>query len=113
VQAFLPAMQQNDFGRVIVISSPTATKPKAKSGPYAVGKAAQDTLMMTLAAELEGTGVTANVIQVHSIDTENKRAADPEKYARWTTPEEIAAAIEYLISEAGGRVNGARLPLFS
>ena len=112
VQAFLPNLQENGFGRVIVISSPTATQPKAKSGPYGVGKAAQEALIMTLAAELKNTGVTANVIQVHSIDTDHLRAADPVKYARWTTPEEIVEAIQYLISEEGGRLNGARLPLF-
>jgi NAD(P)-dependent dehydrogenase (short-subunit alcohol dehydrogenase family) len=30
----------------------------------------------------------------------------------WTTPEEIEATIEYLCSNEGGVVNGARLPLF-
>lgn len=112
VRAFLPQMLEHHAGRVIVVSSPTATQPRAKAGPYAIGKAAQEALMMTLAAELKGTGVTANVIQVRSIDTEHQRAADPEKYAGWTTPEEIASAIAYLSSAEGGRVNGARLPLF-
>jgi NAD(P)-dependent dehydrogenase (short-subunit alcohol dehydrogenase family) len=112
-QAFVPLMVENDFGRVIVVTSPTATKPKAKSGAYAVGKAAQEALMMTLAAELKGSGVTANVIQVSTIDTEHKRetVGDP-KYAGWTTPEEIANAIVYLTSEDAKQLNGIRLPMY-
>lgn len=112
-QAFVPLMVENDFGRVFVVTSPTATSPKAKSGAYAVGKAAQEALMMTLAAELKGSGVTANIIQVSVIDTEHKRDAEDEtKYANWTTPEEIASAIVYLSSEDARQLNGIRLPLY-
>jgi len=112
-QAFVPLMVENDFGRVMVVTSPTATSPKAKSGAYAVGKAAQEALMMTLAAELKGSGVTANIIQVSVIDTEHKRDAEGEsKYTGWTTPEEIASAIVYLSSEDAKQLNGIRLPLY-
>ena len=112
-QAFVPLMVENDFGRVFVVTSPTATSPKAKSGAYAVGKAAQEALMMTLAAELEGSGVTANVIQVSTIDTEHKRETEGDpKYANWTTPEEIASAIVYLSSEDAKQLNSIRLPLY-
>lgn len=34
------------------------------------------------------------------------------KTASWTTPEEIAAGIAYLISDEAGTVNGARIPLY-
>jgi len=112
-RAFVPMMIENDFGRVIVVTSPTASKPKAKSGAYAVGKAAQEALIMTLAAELEGSGVTANVIQVSTIDTEHKRQTDDDpKYAGWTTPEEVASAIVYLGSDDAKQLNGIRLPLY-
>ena len=69
--------------------------------------------MLTLAAELEGSGVTANVIQVSTIDTKHKRDVDGDpKYAGWTTPEEIASAIVYLSGEDAGQLNGIRLPLY-
>lgn len=112
-QAFVPLMVENDFGRVMVVTSPTATNPKAKSGAYAVGKAAQEALMIALAAELKGSGVTANIIQVSVIDTEHKRdAEDGTKYASWTTPEEIASAIVYLSGADARQLNGIRLPLY-
>jgi NAD(P)-dependent dehydrogenase (short-subunit alcohol dehydrogenase family) len=111
-RAFVPLMAVNNWGRVVVVSSPTANDPRAKSAPYAVGKAAQEALMLTLSKELAGSGVTANIIQVSSIDVDGRRDKDPEKYAAWTTPDEIVAAIKYLCSKAGGRMNGARLPLY-
>lgn len=111
-RAFVPLMTGNGWGRVIVVSSPTAVDPRAKSAPYAVGKAAQEALILTLSKELAGTGVTANIIQVSSIDVDGRREKDPEKYAGWTTPDEIVAAIQYLSSEGGGRMTGARLPVY-
>ena len=112
-QAFVPLLKENGFGRVITVSSPMATHPAAKSGAYAIGKAAQDALMLTLAEELAGTGVTANIIQVRAIDVKGRRETDTTgKYAGWTTPEEIASAIGYLMSENAQPLNGARLPLY-
>jgi 3-oxoacyl-[acyl-carrier protein] reductase len=66
-QAFLPYLIRNGWGRVIIISSPVAVKPPAKLGAYAIGKAAEETLMLTIAKEAKENGVTANIIQVRSI----------------------------------------------
>lgn len=113
IRAFVPLLRENGFGRVITVSSPMATDPAAKSGAYAIGKAAQDTLMLTLAKELAGSGVSANIIQVRAIDVKHRRDSDSTgKYAGWTTPEEIASAISYLISEDAQPLNGIRLPLY-
>lgn len=112
-QAFVPHFLANHWGRIIVISSPTASHPAAERAPYAVGKAAQEALMLTLAQELKGTGVTANAIVVSTIDVKHERRKGRSvQTAAWTEPEEIAAAILYLTSEQAGVVNGARIPLF-
>jgi len=102
-QAFLPLLAQNTWGRVIAISSPLATRPSAKMGAYAIGKAAEETLLLTLAQEAIDKGVTANILQVRSIDVKNE--------GKGTAPAEIVAAILYLCSEEAGKVNGARIPL--
>jgi NAD(P)-dependent dehydrogenase (short-subunit alcohol dehydrogenase family) len=104
LKSFSRKLADNGWGRVIVVSSPFATDPSAKMGAYAAGKAAQETLLMTLADEFAGTDVTANAIQVRAIDVKGT--------GKGTTPEEIVAAMLYLCSDEAGKVNGARLPLF-
>lgn len=112
-QALIPHLVANQWGRVIVVSSPYALRPRAKGAAYAIGKAAQETLMMTLAQELKGSGVTANVLLVHTIDVKHQRDREPTpKNTLWTTPEEIAAAILYLCSDEARMANGARIPLY-
>ena len=112
VRAVVPSMTAAGWGRIVTVSSPVATSPPARTAPYAIGKAAGEILLLGLARELAGSGVTANVIQVRAIDAEHKRDREPSaKTASWATPEEIVAAIRYLCSEQGGRVNGSRIPL--
>ncbi len=113
VRAFLPHLVAGGWGRVIMITSPFAARPNAKGGPYAIGKAGQEALMLTLSQELRGTGVTANLLQARSIDTRREKLSAPSPAtASWTTPEELSAAVLYLLSEEAGAINGAKLPLF-
>lgn len=112
-QAFIPHMTSNGWGRMVVVSSPNVATTPARGAPYTIGKSAQEALVLTLAEELKGTGVTANILRVRSIDAKHERDAQPSpKTASWTTPEEIFAAISYLISDEAGMVNGGRIPLY-
>jgi len=113
IKAALPKIQNNNWGRMMVVSTPFAANPVAKMGPYAIGKAAQEALMLTLAQEIKGSGVTANVLQVKTIDVKGQRLVEPtQKNRSWTQPEEITEAILYLCSEEAGMVNGTRIPLY-
>ncbi|MFL5732810.1 MAG: SDR family NAD(P)-dependent oxidoreductase [Chloroflexia bacterium] len=112
-KAFVPHLVENGWGRIVVVSSPHASNPPAKSSPYVAAKAAQEALILGLSKELAGSGVTANIVQVHSIDADHER--DRERTTRnalWTTPEELAGAILYLCSDEAGVINGARIPVF-
>jgi NAD(P)-dependent dehydrogenase (short-subunit alcohol dehydrogenase family) len=112
-QAFVPHLVANQWGRMVIISSTFASNPAANGAPYAAAKAAQEALMMGLAREVAGSGVTANVLQVRSIDANHERDRErTSKNASWTTPEEITAAILYLCSDEARVVNGARIPLY-
>lgn len=104
LRAFSPGLSKNDWGRVIAVTSPLAENPTGKMGPYALGKAAQETLILTLADEFKDTNRTANVIQVKAIDVKGT--------GKGTSPSEIVAAMLYLCSDEASRVNGARLPLY-
>ncbi|MDP9311053.1 MAG: SDR family NAD(P)-dependent oxidoreductase [Chloroflexota bacterium] len=113
LQAALPLMSTTGWGRVLIVSSPIAVHPQAQNAAYAAAKAAQEALVLTLAQEHSAQGVTANVIQVRAIDIAHQREQGRSpKHADWTLPEEIVAAMLYLCSPEGGRVNGTRLPLF-
>jgi NAD(P)-dependent dehydrogenase (short-subunit alcohol dehydrogenase family) len=112
-QAFIPYLVKNGWGRVIMITSPTASRPNANGGPYAIGKSGQEALMMTLSRELKGSGVTANLLQARTIDIKREKVSEPSpENASWTTPEELTSAILYLTSDDATVVNGARIPLF-
>ncbi len=103
-QSFAPLLTQNGWGRVMIVSASTVPNPPGKTGTYAAAKAAQENLVLTLAAELEEKGVTANIIQVRAIDVQSKGTG--------TTPDEIVAAMLYLFSEEASKINGARIPLY-
>ncbi len=103
-QSFVPQLAQNGWGRVMIVSASTVPDPPGQTGTYAAAKAAQENLVLTLAAELKEKGVTANIIQVRAIDVENKGTG--------TTPDEIVAAMLYLFSEEASKINGARIPLY-
>jgi len=108
-QVLVPHMSANGWGRLIVITSPSAGAPPANGLPYAVGKAAEETLMLTLAEELKGTGVTANIIRVRLIESREEKEIRSKS---GTTPDEMSEALLYLCSDEAGMVNGARLPLY-
>ncbi len=111
-QALVPHMRAAGWGRFLVISSPAASQPVAKRAPYAIGKAAQEALVLTLAQELKGSGVTANAVLVSTIDVAGERKRKPDAAnLGWTTPEEITATLLHLCSDQAGTINGARIPL--
>ncbi len=112
VRSVSPRLMASGWGRIAAVSSPVATNTPANMAAYAVGKAAEEALLLTLAHEVAGTGVTVNVLQVRTIDADHQRDSAPSpKNAHWTSPEEISAALAYLLSDEGRVVNGARIPL--
>lgn len=103
-RSFMPALEQSGWGRVMTVSPATVSNPPPKRGVYTAAKAAQDSLVLTLAAELRDAHVTANIIQVKAIDVDEKGTG--------TTPDEIVAAMLYLFSDEAGKITGARIPLY-
>jgi NAD(P)-dependent dehydrogenase (short-subunit alcohol dehydrogenase family) len=113
VQAVVPGMIERGFGRVVAVSSPFAAEPGPRGASYAMAKATEEVLLRSLARETAGTGVTANLVTVRTIDARHERESAPSpKNALWTTPEEIADTIAFLSSPAAAAINGARIPLY-
>ncbi|HET9756962.1 MAG TPA: SDR family oxidoreductase [Candidatus Limnocylindrales bacterium] len=110
-QAVVPGMVERGWGRVMAVSAAAASEPTAKTAPYAIGKAAGEALLRSLARETANTGVTVNLVIVKAIDKGGERTTDPKK-SSWTTPEEIADVFRYLASNGAAAITGARIPLF-
>jgi NAD(P)-dependent dehydrogenase (short-subunit alcohol dehydrogenase family) len=111
-RAFAAPLKAGGRGRFIGVTSPKAVSPSAKSALYAAAKAGSDAIVLALADELKGSGATANLIVVDSIDTPETRGKEPRKpYGKSTPAEEIASAMLYLCSVEAAAVNGTRLPL--
>jgi NAD(P)-dependent dehydrogenase (short-subunit alcohol dehydrogenase family) len=110
-KAVVPGMVDRGWGRLMAVSSTVALDGASGMAAYAVAKAAEESLVRTLAREVAGSGVTANVLAVRKIDVDHERDTAPDpKNASWTTPEELVAAMRYLCSNEAGVVNGARIP---
>lgn len=115
-QTALPAMP--DGGRIISIGSSLGSHvPGPGVSLYAASKAALVGLTKALARELGPRGVTVNLVNPGSIDTDmnpaDGLAADGERalipLARYGRVEEVAAVVAFLAGPAAAYVNGAVL----
>jgi NAD(P)-dependent dehydrogenase (short-subunit alcohol dehydrogenase family) len=80
----LPRMIDRGWGRIANVSSGVAANPTAMTGgnAYTATKAALEGHTLNLAAELDNTGVTANVFRPGAVDTAMQgwiREQDPER----------------------------------
>jgi len=113
-------MMKARFGRLIYISSVVGLMGAPGQANYAASKAGLIGLARSVARELGGRGVTANVIAPGYVDTdmtadltdkrrEEMMAAIP--VGRTAKPEEIAKAVAFLASDDAAYITGAVLPV--
>jgi 7-alpha-hydroxysteroid dehydrogenase len=115
------AMGENG-GAIVNISSRAAKDmgPNLKNGPYGASKSAVNSLTATFSREL-APKIRVNAVAPGPIPTENfidsmkmhtpEREAELKEYIklpleRWGTPEDIGAAVLYMVSPASGWVTG-------
>jgi len=97
-------------GSIINVSSDAGITGYATWGAYGVSKAALDQLTRTWAAELEDTGVRVNSVDPGDMDTQMKRASDPEgNGSGWAPPDKVTPVFVYLASDASAHISGQRL----
>jgi NAD(P)-dependent dehydrogenase (short-subunit alcohol dehydrogenase family) len=112
-RAVLPQMLKNGWGRIVHTSSKTAVEPRAKQAGYAVAKRGVITLIEVIAAEVKGTGVTANAVLPSIIDTPaNRKMMSKADASKWVPPEKIATTMRFLCSDEASTINGAHIPIY-
>src|ERR1017187_6515777 len=78
-QAFVPAMAQRGFGRIIFVVSDTIwSPPGAAMLPYVASKGALIGVMRTLAVSLGESGISVSAVAPGLTDTPGSRTADTE-----------------------------------
>jgi NAD(P)-dependent dehydrogenase (short-subunit alcohol dehydrogenase family) len=114
------SMIKGRYGRIVFVSSVVALLGSAGQVNYAASKAGLVGLARSLTRELGARGITANVVAPGFIATDMTAALDQatiEAYekripaARLGSTDDVATAVEFLVSDAAGYISGAVLPI--
>ena len=121
----IPHMRKQKRGDIVMISSVATDHFAANGGPYNMGKAAMEALALTLAKEEREHGIRCNIVKpgltvtdmgirltrartggadIHTLD-----ASSP--FGRVSVPEDVAAVVAFLVSDANPYANGQRVSL--
>ena len=111
-RAAVPYLLKSGAGRIVNVGAQAADRAGEGMGPYAASKAAVHRLTESLAEELKLEGVTVNAVLPSTIDTPLNRKEMPDAdFSRWVTPEDLAAVMLFLASDAARAVTGALIPV--
>ena len=112
-RAVLSHMAARGYGKIVNVSSKTATQSGARRAAYAVAKAGVLKLTEAMAAEFKGHGINVNAVLPSTIDTEaNRRAMPDADFSTWVTPEQVADVMLWLASDAAETIHGAAVPVY-
>jgi SDR family mycofactocin-dependent oxidoreductase len=124
VRAAVPHLLSSPAGRFIAISSAAGTRPLQRLGGYVAAKHGVVGLVRTLAADLAGTSVTANVVTPGSTDTAILEAttevyglSEPGEFAqhaylgRLLDVAEVANVVAFLCGPAASGITGSVVPV--
>jgi 3-oxoacyl-[acyl-carrier protein] reductase len=111
-------MRARGYGRIVHVDSEVADRPPPHRSAYSTAKSAQVGLMRSWARELAPDGITVNAVAPGFVPVE--RHADTRRDAldayratvpagRMGTPDDIAHAVSFFVSDAAAFVTGQRL----
>jgi 2-hydroxycyclohexanecarboxyl-CoA dehydrogenase len=118
-QAALPGMRAAGWGRIVMISSSSAQRGAVRAPHYAAAKGGVVSLARSLAMAYAAEGITVNNIPPSGIETPmqhqgqaaghlpaNDVMAQAIPMRHLGSPDDIAAAVTFLVSDAAGFITG-------
>lgn len=113
-RALLPGMRSRKFGRIVTISSESWRLGQSMGlTDYAAAKAATIGFMRNLCKEVGPDGITVNVLSLGAMNNYgyDDIARKVTAVGRAGTPEDVGAAVTYLVSNEASWMTGQMIPL--
>lgn len=119
-KAFVPAMVEQGWGRIVGINTECAMQCFAGQAAYVAGKRGMDGVLRILAQEIGPHGITVNQVAPGWTISDNDREKGTERnegyeksvpLRRRGTDQEIANAVAFLASDLAGFITGVYLPV--
>src|SRR5947208_9177618 len=108
-QAVAPEMRQRKWGRIVNVTTSLGTMIRSGSPTYGPSKAALEAFSAIMAKDLEGSGVTVNVLVPGGVTNTpmvpNEAGFDRQEMIQ---PEVMAPPLVWLVSDAAQAVSGRR-----
>jgi NAD(P)-dependent dehydrogenase (short-subunit alcohol dehydrogenase family) len=120
-KALVPHMRSAERSDIVMISSVATDSYSERMGLYSIGKAGMEALAYTLAKEERANGMRVNVVAPGLVDTDMGRklitllpGSDDMRdrdtaFGYVCTPEDIASAVYFLVSENGRYLTNQRI----
>ena len=109
-----PAMVAQGWGRIVNVTTKLDTMNRLGTHPYGASKAALEMATEVWAKEVEGTGLTINIVNpgaganTPGMAEEMRAMSRDGRAARLVEPEEMVPPLLYVVSREADRVNGMR-----
>ncbi|MDA2957282.1 MAG: SDR family NAD(P)-dependent oxidoreductase [Ilumatobacteraceae bacterium] len=122
IRATVPALRRRGAGRIVVTASTSGIAADPGMWPYNSAKAGAINLARAAALELARDGITVNAVcpgptetgmtaGIKAVPAVHQSLARAVPMQRWGRADEVAAVVEFFVSEAASFVTGAVIPV--